>query len=68
MKFFQDHGNRQILCGYYDESAPFTIGKWLDLSKPYDGVYACMYTTWWKGYDDLAAWAQAVKDWDKTNW
>jgi hypothetical protein len=69
ISFFENHGNRQILCGYYDESGPtYSIGEWLDLSKPYPGVYACMYTSWSKGFGDLAPWAQAVKDWDAANW
>ena len=69
LAFFDDRGNRQILCGYYDESGPdFSIDDWLDLSKPYGGVYAVMYTTWWKGYDDMESWAQVVKDWDEANW
>jgi hypothetical protein len=69
LAFFSDRGNRQILCGYYDETGPdFSIYQWLDTSKPYPGVYACMYTTWWKGYADLAAWAQVVKQWDQDNW
>ena len=69
LAWFESLGNRQILCGYYDESGPdFTIDDWLDMSKDTDGVYACMYTTWWKGYDDLEAWAQVVKDWDEANW
>ncbi|MCX6645754.1 MAG: hypothetical protein NTY09_05275 [bacterium] len=69
LAWFGSLGNRQILCGYYDESGPdFSITDWLDLSKNTDGVYACMYTTWWKGFDDLVPWAQAVKDWDAANW
>jgi len=69
LSFFEDRGNRQILCGYYDEDGPdFSIHEWLDLSKPYSGVYAVMYTTWWKGYDDLEEWAAVVKQWDEDNW
>jgi len=69
LDWFESLGNRQILCGYYDESGPdFSIDEWLDMSLNTDGVYAVMYTTWWKGYDNMAAWAQTVKDWDEANW
>jgi len=69
LEWFDGRGHRQILCGYYDESGPdFNIDDWLDMSKPYSGVYACMYTTWQNDYSDLEAWAQTVKDWDDANW
>jgi len=69
LSFFEDHGNKQILCGFYDESGPnYSIDEWLDMSKGYPGVYAVMYTTWCQDFSKLAAWAQVVKDWDEANW
>ena len=69
LAWFEELDHRQILCGYYDESGPdFTIDEWLDMSKPYSGVYAVMYTTWQHDYSDLAAWADVVKQWDEENW
>jgi hypothetical protein len=69
LAFFQDRGNCQILCGFYDESGPnYSIDDWLDMSKPYSGVYGCMYTTWCQDFSKLEEWAQVVKDWDAANW
>ena len=69
LSFFENRGNRQILCGFYDEAGPdYSIDEWLDKSKAYPGVYAVLYTTWCADFSKLAAWAQVVKDWDEVNW
>jgi len=65
LSFFEDHGNRQILCGFYDDSGPdYSIDDWLDMSSQHQGVYAAMYTTWHQDFSKLAEWAVVVKDWD----
>ena len=64
---FSDHGNRQILAGYYDEGASISIGGWLDQAKGVPGVYAVMYTTWASDYSQLANFADAVRSWEAAN-
>jgi len=65
MGFFADHGNRQILAGYYDEPGPdYTMDEWLTDAAGIEGVYAVMYTTWWRGFDALENWASQVREWE----
>ncbi len=69
LAWFESLGHNQVLCGFYDESGPnYSITDWLDMSKDYPGVYGVMYTTWNHDFSHLAAWAQAVKNWDEQNW
>ncbi|MEP0814724.1 MAG: carbohydrate binding domain-containing protein [bacterium] len=65
LSFFSGLGNRQILCGYYDEGPePFYITQWLTQAAPYSGIYAVMYTTWVADYSQLQNWAGAVREWE----
>ncbi len=59
LKFFADRGNRQVLAGYYDDSAE-QIGRWLEAAKGVKGVQGVMYTTWKQNYADLEAFARVV--------
>ncbi len=60
LKFFADRGHRQVIAGYYD--APVKeVEKWLESSKKVKGVTGIMYTTWRNNYDNLEAFAEAVK-------
>ena len=63
--FFAEHGNRQILCGYYDEPGPdYSIDDWLQAVSGNDSIFAVMYTQWWSGYDALEDWAAQVREWE----
>jgi hypothetical protein len=62
MRFFADRGNKQILCGYYDNPEMYT-GDWLKEARQLGipNVIGAMYTTWVPQYDDLEKWAADVK-------
>jgi hypothetical protein len=53
MRFFAEHGNRQILAGYYDGDPDFAIGPWLRESNGISGIIGVMYTTWKNDYGHL---------------
>lgn len=57
LKFFADRGNRQILCGFYDNDLS-QWQQWLDSSKKVPGVVGYMYTTWRNDYSKLEKFAQ----------
>ncbi len=63
---FAGLGNRQILCGFYDNTDPgnFEIMAWLTDAAAYDGIYACCYTTWTNNYNFLDEWAGDVREWE----
>lgn len=60
MQHFAGRGHRQILAGYYD-GPPERIADWLSEASKVDGVVGVLYTTWRRNYDDLEAFAAAVK-------
>ncbi len=62
MRWFAERGHKQILCGYYDTSNFYT-DEWLATAQAegIPNVVGAMYTTWVPQYDDLEAWAEAVK-------
>ena len=49
LKFFADRGNRQILCGFYDNDLS-QWKQWLESGKKVKGVVGYMYTTWRNDY------------------
>ena len=57
LKFFADRGNRQILCGFYDNDLS-EWQQWLDSGKKVNGVVGYMYTTWRNDYSKLEKFAQ----------
>jgi len=57
LKFFADRGNRQILCGYYDNSLS-QWKKWLESGAKVKGVIGYMYTTWRNNYEHLEEFAK----------
>jgi hypothetical protein len=57
LKFFADRGNRQILCGFYDNNLS-QWQQWLDSAKHVKGVVGYMYTTWRQDYSKLEAFAK----------
>lgn len=59
LKFFSEHGYRQILAGYYDSSVD-SIKDWIGKGKGLKGIDGVMYTTWENRYDDLEAFAKAA--------
>ncbi len=67
IQFFMERGHRQLLGGYYDEGANYTIGDWLSDAKPFSGVSGVMYTFWQGDYSQLSPWAQEVRDWEQLN-
>ena len=60
LRFFANSGHRQIIAGYYDGRVE-DIRGWLDSAARVPGVTGVMYTTWRDRYDDLEAFAQAVR-------
>jgi hypothetical protein len=61
LPFFAARGHRQILAGYYDNTAnPGYIRQWLDDAKGIKGVDGVMYTTWRQNYDDMEKFANAA--------
>jgi hypothetical protein len=60
LRFFADRGHRQIIAGYYDGRVEDVRG-WLDAAGRVPGVTGVMYTTWRDRYDDLEAFAKAVR-------
>lgn len=57
LKFFADRGNRQILCGFYDNDLSEWT-QWLESGKKIKGVVGYMYTTWRGDYSKLEKFAQ----------
>ena len=65
LKHFSDHGNPQILAGYYDAEPIDAIRQWIQDAKKFDGFCGVMYTTWENRYNRLEAFAESVKsEWD----
>ena len=52
LKFFADRGNRQILCGYYDNDLS-QWKHWLESGAKMKSIIGYMYTTWRNNYDRL---------------
>ena len=61
LRFFADRGHHQIIAGYYDGRVE-DIRGWLDSAARVPGVTGVMYTTWRDRYDDLEAFAKAVRE------
>lgn len=57
LKFFADRGNRQVLCGFYDNDLS-EWQQWLDSAKHVKGVVGYMYTTWRHDYSKLEPFAK----------
>ena len=57
LKFFADRGNRQILCGFYDNNLSQWT-EWLVSGKKVTGVVGYMYTTWRNDYSKLEEFAK----------
>lgn len=57
LKFFADRGNRQILCGFYDNDLS-EWKQWLDSGKNVKGIVGYMYTTWKRDYSKLEEFAK----------
>jgi hypothetical protein len=62
MRWFEERGHRQVLCGYYD-NPEFYTDEWLGAARDenIDGVIGAMYTTWQPGYDLIEEWADTVR-------
>jgi hypothetical protein len=69
MKFFEDRGFKQILAGYYD-SPDFrkNIASWLQDASANDikGVIGVAYFTWSNNFNDMGAFVEAARNWQKT--
>ncbi|HTM58294.1 MAG TPA: hypothetical protein VL123_07750 [Candidatus Udaeobacter sp.] len=61
LKFFAARGHRQIIAGYYDGRVE-DIGDWLRSAAEVPSVTGVMFTTWQDRYDDLEAFARAVRE------
>lgn len=59
LPWFAARGHKQILAGYYDDSAEYTV-TWLKDSRNVKGIEGVMYTTWQNRYDDIEKYAQTV--------
>jgi len=57
LKIFADRGNRQVICGYYDNDLS-QWKDWLRSAARVKGVVGYMYTTWQNNYDHLEEFAK----------
>lgn len=57
LKFFADRGNRQVLCGFYDNDLS-EWSQWLESGKKVKGIVGYMYTTWRGDYSKLEQFAK----------
>jgi hypothetical protein len=64
LKFFADRGNRQILCGFYDNDLS-EWQQWLDSGKNVKGIVGHMYTTWRGDYSQIEKFAQMSRSGEK---
>ncbi len=57
MRYFADNGNKQIICGFYDdkttEGMKKNIQQWVDVSKGVSGIQGYMYTTFANNYASM---------------
>ena len=60
LRFFGAAGHRQVWAGYYDGPPAAVLGMLPQLDQV-PGTFALMYTTWQDRYDDLEAFASAVR-------
>ena len=60
LHFFSAAGHRQVWAGYYD-GPPGAITNVLPLLDETPGAFAVLYATWRDRYDDLEAFARAVR-------
>lgn len=60
LKFFADRGNRQILCGFYDEDLSHW-SNWIASGARVKGIVGYMYTTWRNDYSKLEQFAQMAR-------
>jgi len=52
LKFFAERGNKQILCGYYDQPVENLV-PWFKEAENVKGACGVMYTTWGNNFADL---------------
>jgi hypothetical protein len=52
LKYFAQHGNKQILAGYYDGDCP-PIKQYLNESRSIADINGVMYSTWMDDYSHL---------------
>ena len=57
LPFFADRGNRQVLCGYYDNDLS-EWKQWLISGAKVKGIVGYMYTTWRNDYSKLEEFAK----------
>ncbi|MCR5413655.1 MAG: hypothetical protein K6F50_02870 [Kiritimatiellae bacterium] len=63
MPFFASKGFRTLAAAYYDEKPPFKYSrKWRDLVLSTEGATGIMYTAWYRGYGDLPAFCEMLKE------
>jgi hypothetical protein len=55
LKFFADHGNKQLIAGYYDNDGH--TAQWLESAKKVSGIVGIMYTTWRGDYSNIEKFA-----------
>lgn len=60
LRFFRERGHRLLIAGYYDGPVP-RVKEWLEAAAKAGGADAVMYTTWQGRFDDLEAFAEAVR-------
>jgi hypothetical protein len=60
LRFFERQGHALVIAGYYDGPVE-SVADWLKSARDVSDVEAIMYTTWLNRYDDLEAFARAVR-------
>jgi hypothetical protein len=52
LRFFAQHGNHQIIAGFYDEPLE-NVSLWLETARGVPNIDGFMYTTWRSDYSKL---------------
>jgi hypothetical protein len=59
LKWFADHGQAQVIAGYYDGGLD-NFKKWTEAAKGVPKVNGFMYTTWQNKFDLLEDYGKAM--------
>jgi hypothetical protein len=60
LKWFADHGNRQIIAGYYDSDLS-NLKSWIASAHQVKGVVGYMYTTWQSDFSKIDEFARLCR-------
>ncbi len=71
MRYFADNGNKQIICGFYDDKTTAgmkkNIQQWVDVSKGVPGIQGFMFTTFGNNYGSMPEYFQLLDTYSQWN-